>query len=161
MKALPTFLSLRGGRSPSTSTIHSYTTGSALPYHPTRHRTLSNMNTLPSGNGGPSLTGDPCQYDISNARTDSNRTVMLPLTRDDIDPDKPDNNGQTPLLWASLNGHEEVVRLLLARDDVNPDKPDNNGRTPLWLASFDGHEGVVRLLLARDDVNPDKPDNDS
>jgi len=45
---------------------------SVLPYHPTYHRTLSNMNTLPSGNGGPSLTHDPCQYGISNTRTDNN-----------------------------------------------------------------------------------------
>ena len=89
------------------------------------------MNTLPSENGGPSLTRDPCKYSISNTHTDNSRAVILLPARDDINPDKPDNNGQTPLLWASLNGHEEVVRLLLARDDVNPDKLDNNGRTPL------------------------------
>jgi len=29
------------------------------------------MSTLPSGNGGPSLTRDPCLYGISNTRTDS------------------------------------------------------------------------------------------
>ena len=94
------------------------------------------------------------------ARQGNQGTVMLLLTRDDINPDKPDNDGQTPLHWASVNGHEGVVRLLLARDDVNPDKPDNDGQTPLHRASDNGHEGVARLLLARDDVNPDKPDND-
>jgi len=50
---------------------------SALPYHHTYHRTLSNMNTLPSGNGGPSLTRDPCQYGISNTRTDNNTSNSI------------------------------------------------------------------------------------
>ena len=66
----------------------------------------------------------------------------------------------TPLAWAALNGHEEVVRILLERDDIDPDKPDQYGRTPLWSAAELGHEGVVKLLLGRDDVNPDKPDED-
>jgi len=30
------------------------------------------MNTLPSGNGGSSLTGDPCSYGISHTRADNN-----------------------------------------------------------------------------------------
>jgi len=30
------------------------------------------MNTLPSGNGGSSFTHDPCQYGITNTRTDNN-----------------------------------------------------------------------------------------
>ena len=64
----------------------------------------------------------------------------------------------TPLVWAALNGHEEVVKILLELDDVNPDKPDINGRSPLCGAAENGHEGVVKILLERDDVNPDKPD---
>ena len=71
MKAFPAFLSLDGeGRSPSTSTIHSHT--GAISHHLTYHQTLSNMNTLPSDNGGSSHTRDPSQYGISNTRTDHN-----------------------------------------------------------------------------------------
>ena len=66
--------------------------------------------------------------------------------------------GNTPLVWAALNGHEGVVKILLKRDDVNPDKPGESGQTPLCRAAENGHEGVVEILLERADVNPDKPD---
>ena len=76
MKAFPAFLSLDGvGRSLSTSTIHSHT--SAPFYHLTYRRTLSNMNTLPSGNGESSHTRDPCQYGISNPRTDNHTSNSI------------------------------------------------------------------------------------
>ena len=71
MKAFPAFLSLdQGGRSLSTSTIHSHT--SARFYNLTYRRTLFNMNTLPRGSGESSHTRDPCQYGISNTRADNN-----------------------------------------------------------------------------------------
>ena len=62
----------------------------------------------------------------------------------------------TPLAWATLNGHEEVVRILLGRDDIDPDKQDWHGRTPLWAAAKVGHGGVVKLPTERDDINLDK-----
>ena len=61
--------------------------------------------------------------------------VKLLLARNDANPDKPHNDGRTPLWAASYNGHEGVVKLLLARNDVDPDKLDNDGQTPLWAAS--------------------------
>ena len=70
-----------------------------------------------------------------------------------------DDEGNTPLSLAAIEGHEPIVKLLLNRQDVNPDKPDNEGRTPLWWAASQGHELVVRQLLSREDVNPDVPDN--
>lgn len=63
-------------------------------------------------------------------------------------PDDRDNYGQTPLSWASENGHEAVVPLLLERGAAM-DSTDTRGRTPLSLASQNGHETVVRLLLER------------
>ena len=65
-----------------------------------------------------------------------------------------DSVGNTPLLWAALNGHERVVEVLLGRDDINPNKLDEDGLTPLWWAVWNGHVGVAELLLGRDDVNP-------
>ena len=59
--------------------------------------------------------------------------VRILLERDDIDPDKPDQDGRTPLWWAAWVGQEGVVKLLLGRDDVNPDKPDKSGLTPREL----------------------------
>jgi len=56
-------------RSPSISTIHSHT--GVVQYHPTYRQTLSDMSSLPSGNGRSNLAHDPCQYGISNTHTDS------------------------------------------------------------------------------------------
>ena len=72
MKSFPAFCTLR---SPSPSTILSNI--SVLPYHHTYHWTLSNMNTLLSGNGGPSLPHNPCRYGISNTRTDNNTSNSI------------------------------------------------------------------------------------
>jgi len=79
--------------------------------------------------------------------------------REYVNPDRPDNAGQIPLLWAARNGHDGVVKLLLEREDVNPDRLDNDGQTPFSWATRNGHDGVVKLLLEREDVNPDRLDN--
>jgi len=55
-----------------TSNLHPRTV--IRPYHLTYHGALSNMNTLPSGNGGSSLAGDPCSCIISNTGADNNTT---------------------------------------------------------------------------------------
>ena len=71
-----------------------------------------------------------------------------------------DSKGYTPLMWASRQGNQGVVRLLFTYDDVDPEGPGGPwGETPLSAASSQGRECVMRLLLARDDVDPDKPDN--
>jgi len=72
--------------------------------------------------------------------------VELLLARDDVNPDKPDKDGKTPLWWASRWGDEVVVKLLLLQGDANPNILDSGGITPLRSASFHGHQGVVRLL---------------
>jgi len=49
------------------------------------------------------------------------------LERDEVNADRQDNDGQTPLLGASDKGHEGIVKMLLERDEVKPDNPANNG----------------------------------
>jgi len=67
--------------------------------------------------------------------------------------------GMTALAWASVKGHEEVVKALLERDDVNPNQVDtHSGRTPLSRAAENGHEGVVKILLEGNDVHTTTPD---
>ncbi|MEX0940883.1 MAG: ankyrin repeat domain-containing protein [Candidatus Babeliales bacterium] len=51
----------------------------------------------------------------------------------------------TPLHWASFNGHTEVVKLLLA-NGADIDIKDNNGHTPLHLALKKGHVEILQLL---------------
>jgi len=91
------------------------------------------------------------------ARSGHEEVVKVLLGRGEVDPDKPDNDGRTPLSIAVMN--EGVVKILLGREEVNPDKPDNGGRTPLSHAAGRGHESVVGVLLGREEVSPDRPDN--
>ena len=56
--------------------------------------------------------------------------------------------GSTPLSWAALMGHTEVVTLLLERGaDVNAQNRD--GATPLHSAAFLGRTETVKLLLEK------------
>jgi len=64
--------------------------------------------------------------------------------------------GNTPLVWATWNGHRGVVKVLLGRGDVNPEKPNIAGQTPLCFAAENGHEEVVKILLERGNVNPER-----
>jgi ankyrin repeat protein len=57
-----------------------------------------------------------------------------------------DQDGKTPLHWASQRGHDAVVRQLLdGGADVNAE--DEDGWTPLHWASITRHDAVVRQLL--------------
>ena len=66
--------------------------------------------------------------------------------------------GNTPLVWASSEGHEGVVKILLGRSDIIPNKPDRSGQTPVTCASISGHGGVVKMLLEHRGANPQKSD---
>lgn len=63
-----------------------------------------------------------------------------------IDVNVRDSDGRTALMYASYNGHVEVMRnLLLKGADVN--LQDNYGRTALMMASSGPFPQAVRLLL--------------
>ncbi|KAN0074323.1 Ankyrin repeat-containing domain protein [Elaphomyces granulatus] len=69
--------------------------------------------------------------------------------------------GLTPLLWASGNGYDTVVKLLLGEDGVDPDLNDSQyGRTPLSWAAECGHEAVVKLLLETGRIEVNSKDVD-
>ena len=75
-----------------------------------------------------------------------------------VNPNSTCNYGRTPLLWATQNGYEGIVKLLLGRKDINPNSSCQFGRTPLLWAVQNGNEGIAKLLLGREDINPDIPD---
>lgn len=57
-----------------------------------------------------------------------------------------DRDGLTPLIWAAIQGHEEIVRLLLERGG-DLEARNHNGDTALMWASLMGHKDVVELIL--------------
>jgi hypothetical protein len=65
---------------------------------------------------------------------------------------------RTPLMLASANGHEEIVKLLPSRNDVDIGTQDLDGETALFAVSRNGREGIVRLLC-RNDVDIYKKDS--
>ena len=102
--------------------------------------------------------------------------VKIPLKRDNVDPDKLDMHGQTPLSLAARYGygewwtyfsngttstlyrHGEVVKILLKQDDIDLDKQDEYRQIPLSYAAEGGPQEVVKILLERDDLSPNNPD---
>ena len=85
--------------------------------------------------------------------------VAVLLDVKELDVNAVDCMGSTALTWATIRGHEGVVKMLLEREDVNPNQADTEyGRTPLWWAAEEGHKEVVKLLLEREGVNPDQID---
>jgi len=51
------------------------------------------------------------------------------LEQEEVGPDKPDNEGRTPLSHGARAKYEGAVKILLEREEVNCDKPDGEGRT--------------------------------
>ena len=62
--------------------------------------------------------------------------VKILLGREDVDPDKPENTGRTPLSCAAWRGDETVAKILLVRKEANPNLQDNSRqpRSFSWLA---------------------------
>ena len=96
-----------------------------------------------------------------NIASGSERAMVarLLLERSDVNPDRADNTGRTPLSWAASYGRGEMVKMLLERSDVTPDTPDEKGRTPFWWAVRYGNLEVMETLLESDNVDPDAADN--
>ncbi|QYT04740.1 hypothetical protein H0G86_011643 [Trichoderma simmonsii] len=60
---------------------------------------------------------------------------------------EPEGNGQTPLIWSAMKGHEAVTRLLLDAKAQVDSRGRLDDRTALSWAAENGYEGIVKLLL--------------
>ena len=89
----------------------------------------------------------------------TSRVLNVTPGRRYVNPNSLDKYGQTPILLATEEGHEGVMKLLLGRKDVRFNKPGSDGTTLLCCAARNGHEAIVKILLERDDSSPDKPDS--
>jgi len=75
-----------------------------------------------------------------------------------FDANERDVEGRTPLMYASYNGHVEIMKLLITRGaDVN--LQDKYGRTALMMAASGPFPQAVKLLLDNN-ANPDITDKE-
>ena len=61
-------------------------------------------------------------------------------------PNAPDNTGWTPIHYAALKGHLEIIIILMTSADANPNAQDIWGKTPTDLARQNGHSKIVEEL---------------
>ncbi len=80
--------------------------------------------------------------------------VKEQLAKRTVNPNTAGASGMTPLIVASLEGHDEIVRLLVERRDTDPNLSMDQGATPLYFAAQEGHLECVQALMRRDDLNP-------
>ena len=66
------------------------------------------------------------------------------------------HNDETPLIWASYNGHSEVVNLLLRHPTIDVNKGSKSGYTALHWASAMGHSEVLGMLLQHQQIDVNK-----
>ena len=72
--------------------------------------------------------------------------IVKLLLKHDADVDVQDNDGQTVLIIAIVQGHLDIAKLLL-QHGANPNICDNRGRIPLLFESANGYLDMVKLLL--------------
>lgn len=102
---------------------------------------------------------DPYAALFSAAKKGDERTVNLLLSvGGNLDINKPDDSGWTPLMIAANEGHTTIVKTLLAAG-AQVGMTDCDGWTPLLVAAQNGHTKTVQKLLkacVREGVNIDE-----
>ena len=60
-----------------------------------------------------------------------------------------ENNGWTPLIWASSEGHLTTVKVLVEECHANVEAKTNHGGTALSQAKFRGKSDVEQYLRSK------------
>ena len=75
------------------------------------------------------------------------------ITKYKCDTNSKDSNERTPLHYAVINNHLEVVRYFINEQHCDPMTRDNDGNTPLHIACRYGNANVVQYLLSTGKVD--------
>lgn len=100
-------------------------------------------------------------HGLIKASANGDLAEVTSLLKRKADPSFTDKKNWTPLMWASAQGHTEIVKILLERSgkqamNDNAEKPAGQ-HTPLHWSSFNGHLHVVWALI-KQGFNPNEID---
>ena len=85
---------------------------------------------------------------------DGEEVRVRQLVSDGVGVNTPDDNGWTPLHFATQDWNERLCRVLLDAG-ANPNLQDSHGNTPLWRATFSSRgRGEVLTLLREFGADP-------
>lgn len=96
------------------------------------------------------VTAGACRADLCEAAKQGDVAAVRQALAEGTLPDvRDDRYGRTPLHWAALGGHTEVIQVLLdAGAEVNAEDRDCGSR-PLYYAVSGGYAPAAQLLLGR------------
>ena len=86
---------------------------------------------------------------LTEAAKTGDHRALVRLLNNHANPDEPDADGSTPLLWAANNGDLEMARLLLGAG-AKANSANRLGITPLMLAATNGSQPMVRECICYD-----------
>ncbi|ESO02236.1 hypothetical protein HELRODRAFT_161480 [Helobdella robusta] len=106
------------------------------------------------------MTSLKLQTGLSHACANGFMPILeLLMKLEDVDVNLPDNEGNTPLIYAAQAGHEEVVSYLLRYfPSLRVDEANVSGFTALMKAAIQGRTKTAKLLLFAG-ANPNRRDN--
>jgi ankyrin repeat protein len=79
--------------------------------------------------------------------------VVRVLIRPSLLVNQAQHEGATPLYFACVKGHVDVVVLLLACAGIQVNRVEHRGLTPLFMACQKGYLDVVQALLKHPDID--------
>ena len=88
------------------------------------------------------------------AHYDWRETIIDQITNNKCDTNCKSSDGRTPLHYAVIKNHLEVVRYFINQQHCDPMTRDNDGDTPLHIACNLSHTNIVQCLLSNGKVNP-------
>ncbi|MBX9890446.1 MAG: ankyrin repeat domain-containing protein [Amoebophilaceae bacterium] len=84
------------------------------------------------------------------------KLLQLPLINAQVN--TVDRYGYTPLHYAILKGHLDVIHLLMKCNHINPNMRNKNGFMPIQIAILKNQPATVKLFIASDKIDLNKQD---
>jgi len=86
------------------------------------------------------------------------KDIVVCLLENGIDINQQNKRGSSPLMWASKQGHNEIVRILLNNEHINVNHKEKFDETALIWASKAGKHEIVSILLEQKHIDVNHQD---